>query len=85
MIPTGGRMIAAFHGHGDSGWLGERFSGQPGDKNQGGDIARQPIVNIPLGLATAGGRVMIYYPNRNCQIFYGGFPIGSGTTVPICH
>jgi hypothetical protein len=35
--------------------------------------------------ARIGGNVIVYYPGPGCQTFFLGGPLGSGTTIPICH
>jgi len=89
-VPSGATPDGGYHSHPDDpNYYHERFSGQPGDySGLGGDVGWALSNNLPFGypisLGTPEGRVIIYYPTGNCQVFVTGSPAGTGTTIPIC-
>jgi RHS repeat-associated protein len=91
LVPAGADAVGGYHSHpNDPNYYHERFSGQPGDyPGLGGDVGWAQTTNrpfgFPLSLGTPEGRVTIYYPAGNCQVFVSGSPVGTGTTIPICH
>ena len=89
-IPSGQHLDGAYHSHPDDPqYDAERFSGQPGDifanGRRSGDVLWAQDIGVPLSLGTPEGRVIIYYPWANCQIFVTGGYLGTGTIIPICH
>src|SRR6266571_4773129 len=91
LVPSGDPADGGYHSHpNDPNYYHERFSGQPGDyPGLGGDVGWAFSNNLPFGyplsLGTPEGRLIIYYPAGNCQVFAKGSPVGTGTTIPICH
>jgi len=86
LVPSNAAADGGYHSHPDDPiYDHERFSGQPGDyTHPAGDTGWAGQVGYPISLGTPGGRIMIYYPGRNCQIFISGSPAGTRTTIPIC-
>lgn len=85
-VPSNAIANGGYHSHPDDPlYYHERFSGQVGDYNGlGGDTGWAQTNNFPISLGTPEGRVMIYYPAANCQVFLQGAPMGTGTTIAIC-
>ena len=90
-IPIGDLATGGYHSHGtyDPAYANDRFS-QPGDTDAygnpiTGDVGWSSNNHLPFSVATPGGNVIVYYPGPACQTFFLGGPIGTGTTIPICH
>lgn len=87
LIPSAATADGGYHSHpNDPNYLHERFSGQPGDypNGPGGDVGWSNSQGLPLSLGSPWGRVIIYYPGPNCQVFVTGTPAGTGTTISTC-
>ena len=75
-VPKTGTAVGLYHSHGsyNPDYESERFSGI--DPYVARNVNRKNG-GFPYALATPGGRVMVYYPGPNCQVFYLGSPQGT--------